>query len=182
MALVVFPPRLCLFVCCFQCIKKTCSLLFQCVSQSVCLSLSMWSSAWLFGLEVERGVTPVGHPIWWTLRGEHLPLERSSPSGPNGSRLVLLSVCLVFLPLTLSISFCLSVSLPTFPFSLSVLNLLLPLYFLVKMRSMRLENIPSLPSVLCFVSCLTKAPPPPAHTTVHTSGPFPLHGIMHVDS
>lgn len=45
----------------FSCIKKSYSFLFQCVSQSVCLSLSMWPSSWLSGCRWKVG-SPSGRP------------------------------------------------------------------------------------------------------------------------
>lgn len=64
--LLSFPPppplslSLCL-VCCFFLYKKSYSFLFQCVSQSVCQSLSVWSSSWLSGCRWKVG-SPGGRP------------------------------------------------------------------------------------------------------------------------
>lgn len=60
---VFFPPlslSLC-HVCCFFLYIKSYSFLFQCVSQSVCLSLSVWPSSWLSGCRWKVG-SPSGRP------------------------------------------------------------------------------------------------------------------------
>lgn len=62
-SVIFFPPlslSLC-HVCCFFLYKKSYSFLFQCVSQSVCLSLSVWPSSWLSGCRWKVG-SPSGRP------------------------------------------------------------------------------------------------------------------------
>lgn len=90
-------------VCCFvfkKKRKKSYSFLLQCVSQSVCLSLSMWPSSWLSGRRWKSGVTQWAASSGGFLRGEAVPL---APRRPNRRGLVLLSFS--------SRSFCLCVPL-----------------------------------------------------------------------
>lgn len=82
-ALVVFFLlfSFCLFVSCVPLfLYKMIFFLLQCVSQSVCLSLSMWPSSWLSGCRWKSGVTQWATSSGGFVRGDALPLV---PRGPN---------------------------------------------------------------------------------------------------
>lgn len=90
--------RFCWFFLCLPCLscvilysflKRSYSFLFQCVSQSVCLSLSIRPSSWLSGCRWKSEVTQWATSSGGLLRGEALPL---TPRGPNRRGLVLLSL------------------------------------------------------------------------------------------
>lgn len=73
----------------YSCLKRSYSFLFQCVSQSVCLSLSIRPSSWLSGCRWKSEVMQWATSSGGLLRGEALPLI---PRGPNRRGLVLLSL------------------------------------------------------------------------------------------
>lgn len=104
-ALVVFFLlfSFCLFVSCVPLfLYKMIFFLLQCVSPSVCLSLSVWPSSWLSGCRWKSGVTQWATSSGGIVWGDTLPLV---PRGPNRRGLVLLP-----LSSRSSVSVCLNVS------------------------------------------------------------------------